>query len=245
MRVYFIKTAVTILFPIMLLACSVNNDLQKAQRYREAAVTIADNESDLCGCSSGSGILLKSKNGIILTASHVVGDHEGDSPFMCYIDASAKPGITLTMEDVERFVGKREYQCKILEVFKDIDIAVLQLVDERERGEVGAEIALGGLPNTGDTIYGIYSPSKRHGTFYKGYVAGVVSGKRVYYGPKEYAGGKMLIIDVPIEIGSSGAMVMNQDDKLVGIIVGGMEAGTPGYAIPIELVYSRIKKYLN
>ena len=103
--------------------------MKNLRRVEQATVCLQ------AGGGSGSAVIV-SKDGLILTAAHVVEGHQ-----------------TMTV----RFADDRTVQCKVLGTYGPADAAMAQIIDKGEY--VFAEIAAEGSVKQGDTIYALGNPS--------------------------------------------------------------------------------------
>lgn len=229
-------------------ACTAPSDSDRAKKYRPAAVTVAvvEKENGELFLGHSSGVLLGSKNGIVLTSNISISNRENDYPIMCYVDDITDEVTNLNDKVMSEFIQIKENQCVFIDELRDYNIAVLQLVQNRERAERGADVAVDRLPETGENVYGLHSPRKLHGTFYKGRDVRVEEGQNINENaPEGFQLPYSMKFTAPTAPGSIGAMVMDKDDKLTGVTIIDSDQTQTVFAVPMKLIYPRIKKYLE
>jgi hypothetical protein len=114
-----------------------------------------------------------------------------------------------------------------LSVDKMNDLVLLQ-VDYNNNSWISIEST---PPQPGENIFAIGSPVGLSKTITEGIVSSI----------RNFKDKKLLQITTPISHGSSGSPILNENSKLVGVAVGGIEEGNNiGFCIPSTLVISLI-----
>ena len=189
-----------------------------AQRVLPSIVTVQVSGSDVgtfVADGSGSGVVISSAEGLLITNEHVV-------------------------EDAQQvrvvFADGRTYRAEILGVDALTDLAVLRIEAD---GLTSVEIGSTEVMSIGDTAIAIGSPLGLEGG--PSVTVGVVSAfeRRVQTSIDSELFG-MLQTDAPITRGSSGGALVDDGGRLIGITtaIGISDVGAEGlgFAIPIELV---------
>lgn len=163
--------------------------------------------------SMGSGVILDTSKGYILTNNHVIANADE---------------ITVTLHD------KRSFKAKLVGTDPEADLAVIQI---KAKNLVQLELADSATLQVGDFVVAIGNPFGLEQTVTSGIVSAL---GRSGLGIEGYE--NFIQTDASINPGNSGGALMDLDGKLVGIntaIVGpnGASVGI-GFAIPSNMVKS-------
>jgi putative serine protease PepD len=146
--------------------------------------------------STGSGFHVG--GGLIVTAAHVIGD---DSP---------ATSINVT------FDGVSMYPAKLVSSDKNTDVAIIYLQKIQESiGKI--DFADSNLVERGEMIAVIASPEGFHDTSMIGRVTNIHQSPPIEDDP---AWNDLILVDIDLLPGSSGGMVLNQESKLIGMVIG-------------------------
>lgn len=185
----------------------------------------------------GSGVFL-SREGILLTAAHVVRGHDGE----------AVEGAAIAGNLNHREVPRELFHARVLEWDEELDLALLKVesglygqelprnyrfphlpLSETEELRVGQPLSFIGYPRTGEAA------SKSSVTLVRGVVSGFA----------ERGAYSLAKTDAPLIPGTSGGAVINAYYELEGIVshtVGGSQSGSHGslgFFLPVSQIPSR------
>lgn len=168
----------------------------------------------------GSGVLIHN-SGIVVTNKHVVDSH-----------------MSVKLRDIEDKVVK----ANVISSYRDVDLAFVQienysdlyLTDKAKDSLRSIEGESKCIVRTGETVYAIGHPLGFDFTLTKGIIS---SEKRILNGHT------FIQIDAPINPGNSGGPLYNKFGSLIGInTCGQINAEGLNFAIPVEIVYHKLKK---
>ncbi len=171
--------------------------------------------------SYGSGIIIDSKNGYILTNSHVIG---------------------ISKEIIVKLDNGKEYLGKLIGRDTDIDIAVIKIDNFENLNSI--KIGNSDELNIGDIIFSIGYPFNIGKTV----TSGIVSGLNKKLSISKYV--NFIQTDSIINKGNSGGALLNIKGELVGINTAvlynknGCNLGL-GFAIPINMINNILKQIIN
>ncbi|MBN2267513.1 MAG: trypsin-like peptidase domain-containing protein [Candidatus Babeliaceae bacterium] len=167
------------------------------------------------------------KDGKVITNAHVV-------------DSAAEYGITMQLQ---RF-GKRRFDLKLLYVWPDADLALLQIAPDdlaflkKELGDIPIlEFGDSDQVHRADQIFTLGYPLGQDA---------LKSTRGIVSGPQHVDDMFFIQIDAAINPGNSGGPSLNRQGKVIGINSAGIqEKGTQnvGYIIPINMVKLFLRQY--
>lgn len=147
--------------------------------------------------ATGSGFHVG--HGLIVTAAHVIGDK------------SPTTSINVT------FDGISMYPAQLVSSNSDLDIAIVYVSKIKQHiGKI--EFGDSNQVERGDMIAVIASPEGFHDTSTIGRVTNIHQSPEIE--ENSPAWNDLILIDIDLLPGSSGGMVLNQDGKLIGMVLG-------------------------
>ena len=183
---------------------------------RAAAILLPSTVFIRAGESVGSGFVYDAKNGLLMTAAHVVADREM---------------VTVRLTDGTPLNGK------VLGADRARDVAVVQV---KKTGLRAAKLAIGDRIHVGDIAVAIGSPFGLEETVTAGVVSGIGRTLDTPGGAVD-----AIQTDASINPGSSGGPLADRDGRVIGINVAKRGDGEDalGLAVPID-VAADAAKYL-
>lgn len=147
--------------------------------------------------ATGSGFHVG--HGLIVTAAHVIGEYS--------------PSVSINIT----FDGISMYPAKLVSSNKDLDIAIIYLPKIKEHvGKI--EFGNSNLVERGDMIAVIASPEGFHDTSTVGRITNIHQSPEI--DGNTPAWNDLILTDIDLLPGSSGGMALNQDGKLIGMVLG-------------------------
>jgi len=147
--------------------------------------------------ATGSGFHVG--HGLIVTAAHVIGEYS--------------PSVSINVT----FDGISMYPAKMISSNPELDIAIVYLPKIKEHiGKI--EFGNSNEVERGDMIAVIASPEGFHDTSTVGRVTNIHQSPEI--DENSPAWNDLILIDIDLLPGSSGGMVLNQDGKLIGMVLG-------------------------
>ncbi len=170
--------------------------------------------------SIGSGVIVDTENGYILTNAHVINDAQT---------------VTVTLGDGHHYTGK------IIGLDKPSDIAVIQI---KAKNLKAIPISDSGNLKVGDSVAAIGNPFGLNQTVTSGIVSAL---GRTTLGIENYE--NFIQTDAPINPGNSGGALINMDGELIGVntAILAPEKGSVGigFAIPSNMAKSIMQQLIK
>jgi S1-C subfamily serine protease len=173
---------------------------------------------------TGSGVIIDSKNAIVLTNLHVIGKADR---------------IEITLAD------GLNYKARLIGFDPDSDVAVIQIIDPPEN-LVAAQLGTSGTLQVGQDVLAIGNPFGLHRTLTTGIVSSL---DRSVRSPSGSLLKGLIQTDAAINPGNSGGPLLDSRGRLIGINTAilsqsGDSAGI-GFAVPIDLIRNILPELLE
>lgn len=196
------------------------NTLRELQKQRNNHDDSANQPTSGTFVSVGSGVIVDSKNGYLLTNAHVINDAQT---------------IIVTLSD------GRHFTAKLVGADKPSDIALLQI---KAKNLTAIPMSDSNLVKVGDFVAAIGNPFGLNQTVTSGIVSAI---GRTTLGIESYE--DFIQTDAPINPGNSGGALMNMQGQLVGINTAILAPNQGsigiGFAIPANMVRSVMNQLLQ
>ncbi|MHB1220576.1 MAG: Do family serine endopeptidase [Gammaproteobacteria bacterium] len=198
------------------------NTLREVQKQRQRKNTENEDLSAIPNSflSMGSGVIIDSKNGYIITNAHVVNDAQN---------------VIVTLSD------GRHFKAKIMGVDKPSDVAILQI---KAKNLTDLPLADSNKIQVGDFVAAIGSPFGLNQTVTSGIISAL---GRSTLGIENYE--NFIQTDAPINPGNSGGALLDMQGNLIGINTAILAPSNGsigiGFSIPANMAKSVVQQLIQ
>ncbi len=184
----------------------------------------------------GSGVVVGKSLNLVLSNYHLVKDKVSGAPISCSVQPVGNSRGFAKNEDASIYFTE-ENNCEVIAVDKKNDLVLLKR-KIRFAAPVSSVAFAKNDPVVGDRVHGVFSPGLIQGTWYESYVNNIIDGPgKILAGlPAEFSLPYAIGFSAPTAVGASGAMVLNDDNRLVGIVFASLFDTGTGLAVPVSIV---------
>jgi hypothetical protein len=208
-------------------------DARAALLVHARGATETDKDPSWRGCS---GVLVNRDKRLALTSRACVVPHAPDSPILCFLPPASEPSRQVTTADVDALSATGHSRCSVQAEEPDLGLVVLRVEDPLPGEARAVELATQD-PQVGDVVHGVFAPHWMTNTWFTGYVnnrllwplAGQGSSPQRTFG-----------IATPVSPAVVGGMVLDDDGRLLGVMVATLSDTGIGIAVPASLIAERL-----
>ncbi len=186
----------------------------------------------------GSGVLVDSESGYILTARHNIFQRASGTPISCLMFHTLDVSRQLMPGEMQGLASDKRTSCEIVDENPKLDIALLKIntVPDKAAAAPISDKAIA----IGQRVHGVLAPHQMINTYYEGYINNVMSFLNLE-AAEGFEPDQLFGYTSPVAGGASGGMVLNEAGELIGITVAAIYGMNTGVAIPVDSILKQFK----
>jgi S1-C subfamily serine protease len=183
-------------------------------------------------------VLVNREKRLALTARGCVMPLAADSPILCFFPPASEPSRQLRIADIDALAATGHSRCSVQAEEPDLGVVVLHVEDPLPSDARGVELAKQD-PQVGDAVHGVFAPHSLTNTWFTGYV----NNRLLWPMGQGSKPQRTFSISTPLSSAAVGGMVLDEDGRLLGVMVVTVSDAGMGIAVPAPLIAERLAAF--